>query len=206
MFKKIALLTILIATLALSAFAPLTTASAAAPMTTTAWGETPTLPTEVGDALQTQATAIAQQATAIVAASQQIQAYAAQIQAAESNPTITSWAANIIALAAQTEQDAAAIVVTANDINTRIDNSEDTTLALSDDIGEMADRIGEMADRILWTELQIGVMADRIVESEYLISDSSLNLAQMIATNNNLLATNGNSIQVEVEAIRDLLP
>jgi len=54
-------------------------------------------------------------------------------------------------------------MVTADDINNRIDNSEDTTLSLSDDIGEMA-------DRILWTEGQIGEMADRIVESEYLIN------------------------------------
>jgi len=37
-----------------------------------------------------------------------------------------------------------------------------TTLRLSDDIGEMADRIGEMADRI-------GEMADRIVYTEDLI-------------------------------------
>ena len=75
---------------------------------------------------------------------------------------------------------------TADDANDRIDHSEGTTLALSDDIGEMADRIGDMSDRILWTEGQIGVMADRIVESEHLISDSSLGLAGMTqdSTNN----------------------
>ncbi len=53
-----------------------------------------------------------------------------------------------------------------DDANTRIDNSEATTLALSDDIGEMADRIGEMADRIVVTE-------ELIVETEYLLSDTA---------------------------------
>ena len=77
---------------------------------------------------------------------------------------------------------------TADDANDRIDHSEGTTLALSDDIGEMADRIGDMSDRILWTEGQIGVMADRIVESEHLISNSSLGLTGMTqdSTNNTL--------------------
>ncbi len=83
-------------------------------------------------------------------------------------------------LAQQSEADAAALAVTADDINTRIDNSEATTLRLSDDIGVMADRIGEMADRILWTELQIGVMADRIVESEYLINDGAQQSADQV--------------------------
>ena len=86
---------------------------------------------------------------------------------------------DIVALAAQTEEDAAQAVTT-DDINQRIDNSEATTLRLSDDIGVMADRIGEMADRILWTEGQIGVMADRIVTSEELIADSALTLADDI--------------------------
>ncbi len=79
---------------------------------------------------------------------------------------------DIVALAAQTEEDAAQ-AVTADDINQRIDNSEATTLRLSDDIGVMA-------DRILWTEGQIGVMADRIVTSEELIADSALTLADDI--------------------------
>ena len=79
---------------------------------------------------------------------------------------------DIVALAAQTEEDAAQ-AVTADDINQRIDNSEATTLRLSDDIGVMA-------DRILWTEGQIGVMADRIVTSEELIADSALTLSDDI--------------------------
>ena len=74
---------------------------------------------------------------------------------------------------------------TADNANDRIDHSEDTTLALSDDIGDMADRIGDMSDRILWTEGQIGIMADRIVESENLISDSSLGLATMTQESTN---------------------
>ncbi len=78
----------------------------------------------------------------------------------------------VVDLAAQTEQDAAQ-AVTADDINQRIDNSEATTLRLSDDIGVMA-------DRILWTEGQIGVMADRIVESEYLINDGAQQSADQV--------------------------
>ncbi len=78
----------------------------------------------------------------------------------------------VIALASQTEQDAAQ-AVTADDINQRIDQSEATTLRLSDDIGEMA-------DRILWTEEQIGIMADRIVESEYLINDGAQQSADQV--------------------------
>ena len=78
---------------------------------------------------------------------------------------------------------------TADDANDRIDHSEGTTLALSDDIGEMADRIGEMSDRILWTETQIGDMADRIVESEHLISDSSLGLAGMGQDSTNTISS-----------------
>lgn len=58
------------------------------------------------------------------------------------------------------------VVPSPDDANTRIDNSEDTTLALSDDIGEMADRIGEMADRIVYTE-------ELIVETEYLLSNTA---------------------------------
>ncbi len=43
--------------------------------------------------------------------------------------------------------------------------ANDTVLALSDDIGEMA-------DRVLYTEGEIGTMADRIVTTEYLIADT----------------------------------
>ncbi len=194
MLKKIVLLASLVLALVVGAVARPVAAASFVPST------------DPWDEIQAQATAIGQQAADIVSASQAIQAYAAQIQASESNPEVNAWAADLLALASQTEQDAAAIMVTADDINTRIDNSEATTLTLSDDIGEMADRIGEMADRILWTELQIGVMADRIVESEYLISDSSLSLAQMIQNSNNTLATNGNAIAAEAALIQTLLP
>jgi len=206
MFKKMALLTTLVLALALSAFAPLTPAFAAAPVTTTAWSDAPALSGGSWDAIQAQATAIARDAATVVTTSQRIQAYAAQIQANENDLAVSAWAADIIALASQTEQDAAAIVVTANEINTRIDNSEGTTLALSDDIGAMADRIGEMADRILWTELQIGVMADRIVESEYLISGSSLSLARMIVASNETLSGHTHRIQTAAATIQNLLP
>jgi len=47
----------------------------------------------------------------------------------------------------------------ADKANTRVDNSEKTTLRLSDDIWVMADRIGVMADRIL-------AMADKILETQ----------------------------------------
>ncbi|MCA9934610.1 MAG: hypothetical protein KC415_11835, partial [Anaerolineales bacterium] len=102
------------------------------------------------------------------------------IQANETDPDVLNSADQMMALAVQMEADANAIAVTANDINTRIDSSEDTTLALSADILSMAGEIGIMADRILITEGEIGIMADRIVESEYLISDSSLALADNV--------------------------
>ena len=191
MFKKIFLTLTLILTLATAFVAPLSQAHAAPFPSATDW-----------TAIQEQATFIAQQAQEIATAAANIQAYAAQIQ----DPAVVSLASEIISLASQTEQDAAAIAVTAEDINTRIDNSEATTLRLSDDIGTMADRIGEMADRILWTELQIGVMADRIVESEYLISDSSLALAQMIQSETTLIASNGAAITNSVSIIQTLLP
>ena len=198
MFKKIVLPLVFALVLMVGLVAPMQAhASALTPTNgnATDWG-----------AIQGQATAIAQQAQSIVTASQNIQAYAAQIQHTETNPQVVSLAADLITLASQTEQDAAAIAVTAEDINTRIDNSEGTTLTLADDIGIMADRIGVMADRILWTELQIGVMADRIVESEYLISDSSLALAQMIQTTNDGISSNANGILMNVTNIQNLLP
>ncbi|GEM_PF-1958208 len=130
--------------------------------------------------VQMDATMIGEQAAMVQSQAVQLQNWAAMIQSQESDPSLLTQAGQVMALATQMEADASAMIVTANDINTRIDNSEGTTLALSDDIGEMADRIGEMADRILWTELQIGVMADRIVVSEGMISSSSLTLAQMM--------------------------
>lgn len=117
------------------------------------------------------------------------------IQQTETDPEIVAQAGEIVALAGQIEQDAAAIAVTANDINTRIDNSEDTTLALSHDIGVMADRIGEMADRILWTELQIGVMADRIVVSEGMIHDGTLSAVNEIQESNQTMTSQTHDIQ-----------
>ena len=49
------------------------------------------------------------------------------------------------------------------------DDSDNTILALSDDIGEIA-------DRILYTEEEIGIMADRIVETEYLLAETAQDL------------------------------
>ncbi len=79
----------------------------------------------------------------------------------------TTDAGSIVALASQTESDAAAKTPNPDQANQRVDNSEATTLRLSDDIGTMA-------DRILTTEGQIGVMADRIVVSEEMIKDGTL--------------------------------
>ena len=148
------------------AFAPTVKAQAA-------WWDEPDWPE-----VQEKAQQIAAQARALQAQAQTIQEAANTL--AGLNPEWSDTASQIIALAAQVEQDAAAIAVTAEDINQRIDNSEATTLRLSDDIGRMADRIGEMADRILWTELQIGVMADRIVESEYLINTGAQQSADQV--------------------------
>ncbi|HEY57017.1 MAG TPA: hypothetical protein G4O04_00425 [Anaerolineae bacterium] len=197
MFKKIIILLVSVLVL---------TASLVAPSQVYAFSLTPTTNNIDGSAIQAQTTAIAQEAQNILVASQHIQVFATQIQRTETDPQILSLAASLIALTSQSEQDAAAIMVTAQDINTRIDNSETTTLALSADIGAMADRIGEMADRILWTELQIGIMADRIVESEYLISDSSLTLAQMILDEQHTIAGPADSILINVAAIQALLP
>ena len=105
---------------------------------------------------------------------------ASQITQFETNEDILALATQMSNLALQIEQDATQQGIVSDEINYRIDNSEQTTLALSDDILEMANKIGEMADRILWTELQIGKMGDRIVESEYLISDSTLALVEQI--------------------------
>ncbi len=141
-------------------------------------------------AVQTDASDIYVQAQAIHAWAENVRVTAQQLAAVSTNPETVALAEEIIQLAGQTEQDATTIMVTARDINERIDHSEATTLRLSDDIGVMADRIGEMADRILWTELQIGVMADRIVESEYLISSSALTLsAQIKDSSDTMVAT-----------------
>jgi len=127
--------------------------------------------------IQQDASQISTDAQILEVQAAQVRMNAEAIQALETDPEVLEAAVQIIELASQVEADAAAIVVTAEDINSRIDNSEGTTLQLAAEIGEMADRIGEMADRILWTEGQIGIMADRIVESEYLISSTSLDLA-----------------------------
>ena len=132
------------------------------------------------DTIQADATQIGLDAQTLQTQAARMRQEAEAIQAVETDPAVLAATTQIIDLASQIEADAAAIAVTADDINTRIDNSEGTTLELAADIGEMADRIGEMADRILWTEGQIGIMADRIVTSEHLISDSSLTLAQDI--------------------------
>ncbi len=124
-------------------------------------------------AVALQAAQIQQQGQQLQSLYQQIDDATAWVQQHETDPDVLALASQIAELAAQAEQDAAQLAVTAGDINYRIDHSEGTTLRLSDDIGKMADRIGEMADRILWTELQIGVMADRIVHSEHLINDGT---------------------------------
>ncbi len=134
-----------------------------------------------------------------------VRSRAMTIAATENDPQVVALASQIVALAAQTERDAADIMVTAQDINYRIDHSEATTLRLSDDIGVMADRIGVMADRILWTELQIGVMADRIVESEYLISYSSLTLAAQIKDTNDQMIAKTYELQNTVAHMQGLL-
>jgi len=125
--------------------------------------------------IQNQAVAMQQEAT-------QLRQNAEFIRDTETDPEVVQLASQIVDLATQMEQDAGGIIATTGAINSRIDNSEGTTLQLSQDIGVMADRIGVMADRILLTEAQIGIMADRIVMSEALISDSSLGLAQQMSS------------------------
>jgi TolA-binding protein len=147
------------------------------------------------DTIQSDATIIHDQALTLEQEAFQMTQMAQTIQLTETDPEIVALAGDIIDMAGQIEQDAAAIAVTADDINVRINNSEGTTLALSDDIGEMANRIGEMADRILWTELQIGVMSDRIVESEYLISDSTLSLVNEMQETNSTMTSQTKILQ-----------
>ncbi len=70
-----------------------------------------------------------------------------------------------------------------NNTNTRVDNSEKTTLRLSDDIGKMADRIGVMADRI-------GVMADRILAmADKILKTQEIQSKNLQMTQNNILKT-----------------
>lgn len=121
-------------------------------------------------------------ATEIQSTAGNIADLAAQIGQNETDEEVVVLASQMTDLARQIEQDGTQLGITADEINYRIDNSEETTLALSDDIGVMADSIGSMSDRILWTELQIGDMANRIVESGYLISDSTLALVDEIQT------------------------
>ncbi len=137
------------------------------------WG----LPSTDWSSLQGNALTIQAQAMFNAAQAAVIRQDATKIQSNESNPAVVGWATQIIALATQMEMDANALAIAADDVNTRIDNSEGTTLGLSADILRMAGEIGVMADRILVTEDNIGIMADRIVGSEYMINSSSLVLA-----------------------------
>ncbi len=139
-----------------------TTAPTAVPTATADWSS-----------VEAQAEAIQRRAQQMQPALAQVAEAAKQIRQNETDPDVTALASQIADLAAQAQQEASQLAITANDINYRIDHSEATTLRLSDDIGKMADRIGKMADRILWTEGQIGVMADRIVHSEHLINDGT---------------------------------
>lgn len=153
---------------------------------------------DLSDTVYTNAWAVEQNSAGIISAAE-------SIQATETDPEVVASAAQIIALATQTQQDAAAIMALADDINTRIDNSEGTTLQLAYEIGIMADRIGEMANRILWTQLQIGIMADRIVESEYLISDSTLALTDSITTiNGDYVGLANNIVAATVQIVGEL--
>lgn len=157
------------------------------------------------DAVQSLSDSIYNSAWGIQTNSTDIISAAQTIQATETDPTVIDSANQIIALASQVEQDAADIMSLAQDINTRIDNSEGTTLQLAYEIGIMADRIGEMANRILWTELQIGIMADRIVESEYLISDSTLALADNITVmNSDYVGLANNIVSATVQIFGEL--
>ena len=67
--------------------------------------------------------------------------------------------------------------------NTRIDNSESTTLRLSDDIWKMADRIWEMADRIWVMADRILTMADKILKTQEIQSKN------LETTQSNILKT-----------------
>jgi len=70
-----------------------------------------------------------------------------------------------------------------NNTNTRVDNSEKTTLKLSDDIWKMADRIWKMADRI-------GVMADRILTmADKILKTQEIQSKNLQTTQNNILKT-----------------
>jgi len=156
-------------------------------------------------AVKNDANQIYGQAQAIQMWANTVQSQATTLSMMTTDPDVIAFASQIVTLAAQTEQDAAAVMVTAQDINDRIDHSEATTLRLSDDIGVMADRIGIMADRILWTELQIGVMADRIVESEYLISGSALTLSAQIKDTTDQMVGSTYSMQNTTAHMQDLL-
>ncbi len=157
-------------------------------------------------------TAVHQDADRIYGQAQTIQFWAEavrldamRIMTLESDPQVLALASQIVALAAQTERDAADIMGVAQQINYRIDHSEGTTLRLSDDIGIMADRIGIMANRILWTELQIGVMADRIMASNHLISYSSLVLSGRIKNTTDNMVTKTYEMQATLAHMQNTL-
>ena len=145
--------------------------------------------------IQTDANRIHEQAVTLEDEAFQMRLMAQQARDTETNPDVIRDLDGIIAAARDIEQDAAAIAVTADDINYRIDHSEVTTLSLAEDIGEMANRIGEMANRILWTEGQIGIMSDRIVVSEFLISESALTLVRSIQETKDAMTVNTQTIQ-----------
>ena len=83
-----------------------------------------------------------------------------------------------------------------NTTNTRVDNSEKTTLRLSDDIGKMADRIWEMADRIL-------KMADKILETQKIQSKNlemtQNNILESIKLINKTLEQNNKLLQEMID-------
>ncbi len=67
--------------------------------------------------------------------------------------------------------------------NTRINNSEATTLRLSDDIWKMADRIWDMADKIWVMADRILTMADKILKTQEIQSKN------LEVTQSNILKT-----------------
>ena len=145
----------------------------------------PAAPTPDWQTVKSQSDQIQRQAQQVQPAFQRIADAAAQIKQNETDPDVVSLASQIADLAAQAEQDAAQIAVTANDINYRIDHSEATTLRLSDDIGKMADRIGEMADRIVHSEHLINngtqQTIDQIQETLKQITDWTNDMASQAA-------------------------
>lgn len=94
--------------------------------------------------------------------------------------------------------------------NQRIDNSEATTLRLSDDIGQMAEHIGEMADRIGQMADRIGVMADRILATQRIQSENMEASQESIRDTLRLMAeiveSNQQTMQLVLRKTLDLDP